>query len=36
MKLSDGLFIDSVRRVARDFPEITYDEKIVDAPACTW
>ncbi len=33
MKLSDGLFIDSVRRVSRDYPEITYDEKIVDA-AC--
>jgi isocitrate dehydrogenase (NAD+) len=33
MKLSDGLFIESVRHVARDFPEIAYDEKIVDA-AC--
>jgi isocitrate dehydrogenase (NAD+) len=33
MKLSDGLFIDSVRRVSRDYPEIAYDEKIVDA-AC--
>ncbi|MEX2272010.1 MAG: isocitrate dehydrogenase (NAD(+)) [Vicinamibacterales bacterium] len=33
MKLSDGLFLDSVRDVARAFPEIPYDEKIVDA-AC--
>jgi isocitrate dehydrogenase (NAD+) len=33
MKLSDGLFIDSCRRVAREFADITYDERIVDA-AC--
>lgn len=33
MKLSDGLFLDSARAVARQFPEIPYDEKIVDA-AC--
>jgi isocitrate dehydrogenase (NAD+) len=33
MKLSDGLFIDCARRVAREFPEIQYDERIVDA-AC--
>lgn len=33
MKLSDGLFLDSARAVAREFPEIPYDEKIVDA-AC--
>ncbi len=33
MKLSDGLFIDSVRRAARDYIGITYDERIVDA-AC--
>lgn len=30
MKLSDGLFLDCCRRVARDYPEITYDEVIVD------
>ncbi len=30
MKLADGLFLDSCRRVARDFPDITYDEVIVD------
>ncbi len=33
MKLSDGLFLECTRRVARDFPEIKYDERIVDA-AC--
>jgi isocitrate dehydrogenase (NAD+) len=33
MKLSDGLFLESVRAVAREYPEIAYDEKIVDA-AC--
>ena len=33
MKLSDGLFIESVRAVSRDYPDIAYDEKIVDA-AC--
>jgi isocitrate dehydrogenase (NAD+) len=33
MKLGDGLFLQSIRAVARDYPDITYDEKIVDA-AC--
>ncbi len=33
MKLSDGLFLDSVRSVAARFPGVTYDERIVDA-AC--
>jgi len=33
MKLSDGLFIDCARRVATGYPEIEYDERIVDA-AC--
>ena len=33
MKLSDGLFLESVRRAAREYIEITYDERIVDA-AC--
>jgi isocitrate dehydrogenase (NAD+) len=33
MKLGDGLFLESVRAVAREFPQIAYDEKIVDA-AC--
>ncbi len=33
MKLSDGLFIDCAQRVARDYPDIQYDERIVDA-AC--
>jgi isocitrate dehydrogenase (NAD+) len=31
MKLGDGLFLDSVRAVAKEFPDIAYDEKIVDA-----
>jgi isocitrate dehydrogenase (NAD+) len=33
MKLGDGLFLDSARAIARGFPDIAYDEKIVDA-AC--
>jgi isocitrate dehydrogenase (NAD+) len=33
MKLSDGLFLDCARRVAKDYPEIAYREQIVDA-AC--
>ena len=33
MKLSDGLFLQSVRNVAKQFPDIAYDERIVDA-AC--
>jgi isocitrate dehydrogenase (NAD+) len=33
MKLGDGLFLDSARGVAREYPDIEYDEKIVDA-AC--
>jgi isocitrate dehydrogenase (NAD+) len=31
MKLSDGLFLDCVRRVATEYPEIRADERIVDA-----
>jgi isocitrate dehydrogenase (NAD+) len=30
MKLSDGLFLDCCRKVAKDFPDVTYDELIVD------
>jgi isocitrate dehydrogenase (NAD+) len=33
MKRSDGLFLESARRVALEHPAITYDERIVDA-AC--
>ncbi len=33
MKLSDGLFLECARTMARDFLDITYDERIVDA-AC--
>src|ERR1700687_3210227 len=30
MKLSDGLFLECCRRIGRDYPEITYEEVIVD------
>src|SRR5271167_4960123 len=30
MKLSDGLFLDCCRKVARDFPAVAYEEVIVD------
>lgn len=33
MKLSDGLFLDCARNVSRDYLDIQYDERIVDA-AC--
>jgi isocitrate dehydrogenase (NAD+) len=33
MKLSDGLFLECARRVSKEYPEIKYDERIVDA-AC--
>ena len=31
MKLSDGLFLDCAREVSRAYPDIKYDERIVDA-----
>ena len=31
MKLGDGLFLDSARAVARRFPDVEYEERIVDA-----
>ena len=33
LKLSDGLFLEVARKVARDFPLIEYEEAIVDATA---
>jgi isocitrate dehydrogenase (NAD+) len=33
MKLSDGLFLECCRNVSHDYPDIGYDERIVDA-AC--
>jgi isocitrate dehydrogenase (NAD+) len=33
MKLSDGLFLACARNVSRDYPDLQYDERIVDA-AC--
>ena len=31
MKLSDGLFLDCCRQVAVDFPDISFDDRIVDS-----
>jgi 3-isopropylmalate dehydrogenase len=31
LRVSDGLFLDCVRAVAARYPEVTYDEKIIDA-----
>ncbi|MCL5056964.1 MAG: isocitrate/isopropylmalate dehydrogenase family protein [Actinobacteria bacterium] len=31
MKLSDGLFLESARRVAQDFPDVEFEDMIVDA-----
>jgi isocitrate dehydrogenase (NAD+) len=31
LKMTDGLFLDAVRSVAREYPEVQYDEAIVDA-----
>src|SRR5262245_16338843 len=33
MKLSDGLFLESIRKVRREYPEIDYNEVIVDNAA---
>jgi isocitrate/isopropylmalate dehydrogenase len=33
VKLSDGLFLREVRRVARDYPDVALDDAIVDAAA---
>ena len=33
MKMSDGLFLESAQNVAADYPEIVFDDRIVDA-AC--
>jgi 3-isopropylmalate dehydrogenase len=33
MKRSDGLFLDAVRSVAREFPQVTLDDVLVDAMA---
>ena len=31
MKFSDGLFLEIARRVAEDFPDIAFDDRIIDA-----
>lgn len=33
LKLGDGLFLECVREVAKDYPSVEYEEKIVDAMA---
>jgi 3-isopropylmalate dehydrogenase len=33
MKLSDGLFLDSARAIAKEFPNVEYDEQLVDSAA---
>jgi isocitrate dehydrogenase (NAD+) len=33
LKLSDGLFLEVAKKVAREFPDIQYEESIVDATA---
>jgi isocitrate dehydrogenase (NAD+) len=33
LKLSDGLFLEVARKIARNFPQIEYEEAIVDATA---
>jgi isocitrate dehydrogenase (NAD+) len=31
MKFSDGLFLDVARRVAAEYPDVTFDDRIIDA-----
>ena len=33
LRVSDGLFLDQVRNIAAEFPDIPYDEELVDAAA---
>jgi isocitrate/isopropylmalate dehydrogenase len=33
MRISDGLFLDNVRAVAKEFPGVAYDEQLVDSMA---
>jgi 3-isopropylmalate dehydrogenase len=33
MRLTDGIFLDETRRVAAEFPDVDYDEMLVDAAA---
>ncbi len=33
LRLSDGLFLDEVRKVAAHYPQVTYDEVLVDSAA---
>jgi 3-isopropylmalate dehydrogenase len=33
LRVSDGLFVECARNVAKDYPDVAYDEKIIDAMA---
>jgi len=33
LRISDGLFLDCVRQVAAEYPQVEYDEKLIDAMA---
>jgi 3-isopropylmalate dehydrogenase len=33
LRVTEGLFLESVRAVAKNFPQVTYDEQIIDAVA---
>ena len=33
MRISDGLFLERVRAIAREFPDVAYDEQLVDSMA---
>lgn len=33
LRISDGLFLGAVREMAREFPDVTYEEQLVDAMA---
>jgi 3-isopropylmalate dehydrogenase len=33
MRLTDGMFLEETRRVAKEFPDVDYDEMLVDAAA---
>ncbi len=36
MKLTDGLFLDSARKIARDFPNIELEETLLIIFVCNW
>jgi len=36
MKMSDGLFLSCFHRVAKKYPAIAAEDKIIDNAACNW